>query len=188
MIEFACTHCGEEMSSPEELLQKFDHCPRCGRRVKVKPGAGRDRKIIPSDRQLQYAHGVGLLFPPEATRDNISTLLDQFESLKLYFFTAWIVWRGKPAKDDGIAHKQIEQLSAQLVNAKLPVVKEICDELGRSFETESTSDPEDVSWHYIESNPTLFEHVKCILRRAFPQVQSVGFIHRVASLFRKPAD
>jgi hypothetical protein len=78
-MKVVCNSCGVNLKAPEELAGKTAKCPKCGNPVDVPTVLTRKSKTsIPpaTERQREYAIELGIDFPPDINRRDISKLID----------------------------------------------------------------------------------------------------------------
>jgi hypothetical protein len=78
-MKVVCSTCGVNLKAPDELAGKTAKCPKCGNAVEV-PESTQPAKRIPippaTERQKEYASELGIVFPPDINRRDISSLID----------------------------------------------------------------------------------------------------------------
>jgi len=78
-MKVVCGACGVNLKAPDELAGKNAKCPKCGNSVQIPATSAQKRKApIPpaTERQKKYARELGIDFPPDINRRDISNLID----------------------------------------------------------------------------------------------------------------
>lgn len=156
LIEYQCTHCRQQLSSPDSMIGRFEVCPACDKRVKVPNPVAKSERERCSDRQLDFASSLGLKANASMSMRELSLMLTSFERLKHYFYGVFLHVSGRSAADLGIPRLAIESLAAQLVNEGNPLVDSVFEQVGEKSSSE-----------FIEPKSPLFYDVSAILIENF---------------------
>jgi hypothetical protein len=74
-----CAKCGVELKAKDDLAGKTAKCPKCGNVIRVPESVAATAKpTIPpaTDRQREYATSLGIEFPPDINRKDLSEMID----------------------------------------------------------------------------------------------------------------
>jgi len=75
-MNLICGSCGKKLKAKDELAGKTAKCPKCGNAIEI-PRAAPNTKIPPAtERQKDYATSLGIDFPSDIDRKEISQLID----------------------------------------------------------------------------------------------------------------
>jgi hypothetical protein len=77
-MKVVCRTCNANLQARNELAGKTAKCPKCGNPVAVPNSVPRSKGTVPlaTDRQNEFAASLGIDFPPDINRREISELID----------------------------------------------------------------------------------------------------------------
>lgn len=81
-FHIACGECGAKLNVKAKLAGRTANCPKCGKQIQIPIDLGSSNKTKPpippaTDRQKEYAKSLGIDFPPDINRRDISELIDK---------------------------------------------------------------------------------------------------------------
>jgi len=79
-MRITCSACNAVLKAKPELAGKHTKCPKCGAAIEIPvltPQEPRRNPPLATQRQKEYAQRLGVAFPPNVTRAEISKLIDE---------------------------------------------------------------------------------------------------------------
>lgn len=81
-FQIVCGECGAKLNVKAKLAGRSAKCPKCGQQIHIPSDLGQSTKAKPpippaTDRQKEYATSLGIEYPPNINRRDISDLIDK---------------------------------------------------------------------------------------------------------------